>query len=85
MLRSGSVHFADWTIHDAEIFSESKEVKETFSGKDAAFVYIADETSNVSKWHEYVSVLGGEHYYISRKQMLALQDKFDFSSIPAYF
>ncbi|MGK6349985.1 TlpA family protein disulfide reductase [Parapedobacter sp. DT-150] len=76
--------WATWCGPCIEAFGESKPVKEEFADKEVAFVYVTDETSDVQKWHEFVAVLGGEHYYISRKQMLALYDEFGFSSIPAY-
>jgi len=76
--------WATWCGPCIEAFGESKSVKERFADKDVEFVYITDETSDVSKWHEYVSVLGGVHYFISREQMLALYNEFDFTSIPTY-
>lgn len=75
--------WATWCGPCIQAFGESKPVKEHFADK-VAFVYLTDETSDVQQWHQFVSVLGGTHYYLSKKQTAVLKDQFNFSGIPTY-
>lgn len=76
--------WATWCGPCIAAFNESKAVRETLTDRNVAFVYITDESSNVPQWREYVSVLEGIHYYVSKEQNAALQEEFDFSAIPFY-
>lgn len=48
------------------------------------FVYITDESSDITQWNNFVDVLGGQHYYLYRNQFVSLTKQFDITSIPSY-
>ncbi|MBP5365739.1 MAG: TlpA family protein disulfide reductase [Bacteroidales bacterium] len=49
-----------------------------------AFVYIADESSPEDEWRERITEICGDHYRLSRSQILSLYSIFEFEAIPSY-
>lgn len=78
--------WATWCGPCIQGFSVMKPLKEKYANSnDVVFLYITDESSDVSKWKEYVNILGeGQHYYISKEQQQNLYEKYEFDAIPTY-
>lgn len=62
-----------------------KDAKETFKGKDVAFVYVASERSPKGAWQNMIPDIWGEHYRLTQKQFEYLKDAYKIDGVPTYF
>lgn len=73
-----------WCSPCREGIRRMKPVKEELADKDIAYVYLTNESSNRKQWEEMITTIGGDHYWLTKEQWVALQRQFLFSSIPTY-
>jgi len=59
--------------------------KETFKGKDIAFVYVASERSPKSAWQNSIPNIWGEHFYLTLDQFDYLSKNYGITGVPTYF
>ncbi len=77
--------WATWCGPCLEAHELIKPVKAHYVDRDdVVFVYLTNETSDYLRWKDYVSVLGGEHYYLYNGQHSAICDRYGITSIPSY-
>ena len=62
-----------------------KKIKESFVGKDLAFVYLCSGSTQ-KNWEFAISKhdVKGQHYLLSNKQFYDLQEKFQINAYPTY-
>lgn len=77
--------WATWCGPCIEAFDLSKEMKQRYTDRDdVVFVYLTNESSDQSKWNEYVKIIGGEHYFLYNNQHTVISNNFGIKSIPCY-
>lgn len=77
--------WATWCGPCIEAHDLIKSVKARYANRDnVVFVYLTNETSDYVRWKDYVSALGGEHYYLYNGQHQVICDQYDITSIPSY-
>lgn len=77
--------WATWCGPCIEAHDRLKKVKELYKDReDVVFVYITDETSDRARWNDYVSAIGGEHYYLYNGQHRVISDHLEFLNLPTY-
>jgi len=76
--------WATWCGACVGAIDKMKEFKQETHNKDIVFVYITNTSSPRNQWEKRIQGIGGEHYYLSKKQWDYLLNQFDFSSIPTY-
>lgn len=77
--------WATWCGPCIEAFDLSKEMKSRYVDRDdVVFLYMTNESSNYSKWNDYVSIIGGEHYYLHDNQHTVIAETYGIKSIPCY-
>ncbi len=84
----GKVVFVDfwatWCTPCLAAMRISKSVKSEFENKEVVFVDITDPSSPRKTWEQKVSVIGGEHYYVTKKEWDNLKKIYSFDGIPHY-
>jgi len=84
----GKVIFVDfwatWCVPCLAALQKSESVKSEFENKDVVFVFITDPSSPRKTWEQKVSVIGGEHYYVTKKEWDNLNKTYSFDGIPHY-
>lgn len=73
--------WATWCGPCKKGIAKMEPVKEELEGKDVVFVYLTNETSDVTSWMKEIEQLKGEHYRISSQKWSQLPD---ISAIPHY-
>jgi len=84
----GKVVFVDfwatWCAPCLAAMRISESVKSEFENKEVVFVYMTDPSSPRKAWEQKISVIGGEHYYVTNKEWDNLNKTYGFSGIPHY-
>jgi len=84
----GKVVFVDfwatWCAPCLAAMRISESVKSEFENKEVVFVYMTDPSSPRKAWEQKISVIGGEHYYVTKKEWDNLNKTYGFSGIPHY-
>lgn len=77
--------WATWCGPCLNAISESKSLKESLTGKDITFLYIAGYSSAEAIWRRTVSEIeGGVHYYLNEDSWQYLLDNLGAKGIPFY-
>lgn len=77
--------WATWCGPCLEAHQDMEKVKESYAGRsDVVFLYMTDESSDYGRWKEYITTLGGEHYYLYKNQFGKITDDYDFNYLPTY-
>jgi thiol-disulfide isomerase/thioredoxin len=77
--------WATWCGPCIQAFEQNKEIKNRFKDNDnVVFVYMTGESSDQSKWREYVETVGGEHFYLYDNQLATIFQRHGITSIPSY-
>lgn len=77
--------WATWCGPCLEAHQDMEKVKENYAGRaDVVFLYMTDESSDYGRWKEYITTLGGEHYYLYKHQFVKITENYDFRYLPTY-
>ncbi|MDR0207419.1 MAG: TlpA family protein disulfide reductase [Bacteroidales bacterium] len=76
--------WATWCGACIDAIDDIKELKKDIHDKNMVFVYFTNTSSPKNQWEKRIQGIGGEHYYLSKKQWDYLLNQLDFSSIPTY-
>ena len=78
--------WATWCSPCMQAMKEIKPLKDELRGKDVVFIYITNTSSPVEQWEKKITVIDGEHYYLTKEewQYISSSPEYDFSGIPTY-
>jgi thiol-disulfide isomerase/thioredoxin len=84
----GKVVFVDlwatWCGPCLQAMRTMKELKPWMEENDVVSVYVTDTSSPDTRWTLSLPDIGGEHYYLTDRELSHVMDKYGFSAIPSY-
>lgn len=64
--------------------NKMKDIEKDLKKKRVIFVYITNTTSPKKLWQEKIKTIGGEHYYLTEKEMDSILDSMNTDAFPTY-